>query len=87
MAAGLSEAVLAVEADPEARNAVRVLAGDRAELAALFSSRGAERDEDTFPRSATFRWIRAHLSGNSVAATGGALLLRMLVRRWLRTLH
>jgi hypothetical protein len=32
-------------------------------------------DADAFPRSATFRWIAAHLSGRSLASTAAAAAL------------
>lgn len=68
------------------REALLVLERDRAQLAAALAP--AQRDRhDTFPRSATFRWITARMAGRSLAATASALLLRMVMRRLLRALR
>jgi hypothetical protein len=69
--------------DDEVREAMQVLEGDRARLAATFAPAEPDR-HDRFPRSATFRWLTARMAGRSLAATAGAVLLRMAVRRLLR---
>jgi hypothetical protein len=69
--------------DREVREAVHVLERDRARLTATFAPPEPDR-HDRFPRSATFRWLTARLAGRSLAATAGALLLRMAMRRLLR---
>jgi hypothetical protein len=64
----------------DTQEAVRLLERNRAQLAASLAPPEPDR-HDRFPRSATFRWIVRHLAGRSLAATAGALLLRMAVRR------
>ena len=69
--------------DGDVADAAQQLARDRAEIALVLAPAPPDL-HDRFPRSATFRWIIGHFSGRSVAATGGALLLRMAVRRMMR---
>jgi len=66
--------------------AERVLERNRAQVAAAFTPAEPDR-HDRFPRSATFRWILRHVAGRSLAATAGALLLRVAVRRVSRRLR
>jgi hypothetical protein len=72
------------ESDTE--EALRVLERNRAQLAASLARAESDR-HDRFPRSATFRWIIRHLAGRSLAATAGALLLRMALRRVKRAMR
>jgi hypothetical protein len=66
--------------------AERVLERNRARLAATLEPAEPDR-HDRFPRSATFRWILRHVAGRSLAATAGALLFRMAVRRATRAIR
>jgi hypothetical protein len=70
----------------ETLEAERVLRRNRARLAATLEPAEPDR-HDRFPRSATFRWILRHVAGRSLAATAGALLLRMAVRRASRVIR
>lgn len=73
-------------AESDTEEALRVLERNRAQLAASLARAEPDR-HDRFPRSATFRWIMRHLAGRSLAATAGALLLRMALRRVKRAIH
>jgi hypothetical protein len=70
----------------DTQEAVRQLEANRARLAASLAPAEPDR-HDRFPRSATFRWLVRHLAGRSLAATVGALLLRVAVRRVSRAIR
>lgn len=72
------------ESDTE--EALRVLERNRAQLTASLAASEPGR-HDHFPRSATFRWVMRHVAGRSLAATAGALLLRMAMRRVSRAIR
>lgn len=61
--------------------ALAELRRNRAELLAVLSP-SAARGADEFPRSATFRWLTAHVSARSLATT--ALTAAVLRPPWLQ---
>ena len=63
--------------DPKAEAAMFAMRRNREELLAAFAP-----GSDAFPRSATFRWITAHLTARSLASTAltGMLLRRSLIQ-------
>ena len=62
--------------DPKAEAAMFAMRRNREELLAAFAQ--VAPGSDAFPRSATFRWITAHLTARSLASTA---LTAMLWRR------
>lgn len=66
-----------------AGNAISTLQRDRAELLAALKP-PAPVDDDTFPRSATFRFLTSHVNARSLLATAALTLGRMWLRRLLR---
>ena len=63
-------------ADPRAQAALLTLRRNREELLTAFNPSGAPANGG-FPRSATFRWLMAHVSARSLASTAlTAALLR-----------
>lgn len=74
--------------DLRARSARATLQQNREELRAAFAAPAARRD--AFPRSATFRWLSAHVTPRALASTAlSAAVLRrsfllQLLSRWLQ---
>lgn len=63
--------------DPRAQAALLTLHRDREELLAALSRSDAPATGGGFPRSATFRWLTAHMNARSLASTAlTAVLLR-----------
>jgi hypothetical protein len=60
--------------DPRAQQATLAMERNRQQFRAALAPPSAA-EADAFPRSATFRWIAAHLSARSLASTAAAAAL------------
>ena len=70
-------------ADPRAQYALLALEHNRQQVRAAFAPPAAAT-ADTFPRSATFRWVAAHLAPRALLSTAaGAALARVPLGRLL----
>jgi hypothetical protein len=71
--------------DSRARGAQLTLEQNREELRAAFADTSSDAGQ-SFPRSATFRWLTAHLNARSLASTAlaGLMVRPTLLGGWLR---
>jgi hypothetical protein len=77
------KAALPSAADPRAQYALLALEHNRQQVRAAFAAPPAAAAE-AFPRSATFRWISAHLGPRALLSTAaGAALARVPMGRLL----